>query len=511
MKNSNKLVKKNGVILVAAMAIMLIVAVMCVVLASMLGVTARGSLDYWRSTQAFALAQGGLNWYMEQLANTADWDTTVNQSGISLNPGTFDVVLSNKASPQSDATTATRMDIAVTGKMTGSDGQIVQRTMSQRVWKLPSASKFALYWGRRTGTTLTLTNVAIDGDYWSIGTTAIPAGSAVTDGSAYYPTTENITGAGTYTKVNVGAFPYFSGFTGSTSTYSTPAINSAYYTGLMTNYNSIISACSSSSTINQNANLTLTGNTVCCRTFNTNTTGSGTVTISGNGIIVANRDIFLNTTNTNGRNLVITPSGGDILILAGRTLQVNTGTTGTHSVTISSGARMYSESLSANTQLLDVQNPLTTIDGALLIADRRIQVRNGADITGSTLFVDQASSATNNVLTVTSSGTVVGSAAKPCSLISIAQGSPALAITTSPSVVGFVYQKNATAATGFTNIAGTSSAARASITGTVIANQFTGNAISNANITYDPTAIPNPPPEGFDGFATKDPNSWSGN
>jgi hypothetical protein len=132
-------------------------------------------------------------------------------------------------------------------------------------------------------------------------------------------------------------------------------------------------------------------------------------------------------------------------------------------------------------------------------------------ITNSILFVNRNSnSATNNNLTVTGAVTVGNSATGPCSLISIARGTPALAITTTASVRGFIYQRDSGNA-GFTNIAGTNSSSRVNIIGSIVANQFTSNAISNANITYDPTAIPDPPPEGFDNFATKDPDSWSGN
>ncbi len=496
MRNLNK----RGVSIIAAMAIMLIIAVLTLSMVSMLGVTSRQGLDSLRSAQALGLAQAGLNWYMTQLAGTNDWDTTTNQTGITLGPGTFDVTLSNKAGPQTDSTTVTRMDISVTGKVTGTDGVTLQRAMAQRVWKLPSASKFALFWGRRTGSTLTLNSSTISGDFWSQGSSTF-SGSTISNGKAFRPSTESITGASS----TAITFPYFSGFSGATSTFSTPALATTYYTNLISTYNGMIAG---SGTINQNSNLVLTGNTITCQNFNTNTTVAGAnVTISGNGFIIASRDINLNTTGTNGRTLTISPSRGLIVFLAGRSLTINTGSGGTHPVAVSSGVRFYSASNSANTQLLTVNNANTSIDGTLFLANRRIVVQNSANITGSTLFVDYPGSATNNFLRVTGSGTSVGTAVSPCNLISIGRANAnlasALTVDTGASVTGLLYQYDG-ANTGETDIA------TATITGILIANQFNGNAVSSLTLTYDPSVILDLPPEGFNGFATKDPNTWTG-
>ncbi|MCX5713125.1 MAG: hypothetical protein NTY47_08760, partial [Candidatus Omnitrophica bacterium] len=83
----------------------------------------------------------------------------------------------------------------------------------------------------------------------------------------------------------------------------------------------------------------------------------------------------------------------------------------------------------------------------------------------------------------------------------------ALTVNTSASATGLLYQYD-TANTGTTTLN------TATIIGSVIANQFQGNAITSTTMTNDPVtnplALPDPPQEGFDGFATKDPNSWSG-
>ncbi len=482
--------KNQGVSLVAAIAIMVLASILGLVLASMLGITSRGVVDYERSSQAFGLAQAGVNWYMMSLAGITDWDTATNQTGITLGPGTFDVTVSNQAKPLSDATEATRMDIAVTGKVIGTAGTTIQRTMSQRILKLPSAAKFAVYWGRDTGAWLELrNNTVINGDMWSRGTTTVTAGSSVVGGIAYYADTQDVNGTGTYTKQAI------------TSPYpSMPAITSTYYTDLINTYNAQINADTSSTDITQATNLVLAGNTINCRNFYTN----GNITISGNGFIVVNQHISLHSRLPDAGTLTISPSGGNIVFLAARNFTVNSTQSDT-TVNGNPGIRMYDRSQTTTGQLLTIQNNTTNINGALILANRHILVGSSANLTGSTLFVNNAGSdETNNYLQVTGSGTSVGTVSGPCSLISISRRDPGLIINANASIVGLVYHKD-TANTGYTQID------TATIRGSVIANQYTNDRIVASTITYDPDALPDPPPEGFDGFATKKPNSWSGN
>ncbi len=516
MKNLNK----KGISLIIAVAIMLICSVLGVMMTQLLGVTSRGSVDYLRSTQALGLAQAGLNWQMMQSASTVDWDTLTSQTA-SLGGWIFTTSLSNWAQPQADSTTATRIDIGITGQTTSASGTTIQRTMSQRSFKLPSASKFAIFWGRRTGSTLTLTNVAITGNYWSQGTTAIPGTSSVTDGIAYRPSTEDISGAGSYTEQSITYdtnFGYFGNNDASfTSTFSTPSITTTYYTTLISGYDTAIATSASSTGLSQSSG-----------TFNVsgimrriNVSLTGTVTITGNGTLIANGSSGSNGTmtlgSTSGGPVTIRPdAGGSITFLSRRSMTVNNVTisnTNNPSPDYYPRVRMYSQAAGATSDLLTIRNT-AILDRAFLLSDRRILVQNSTTspvVTDSVLFVDYNSgSATNNNLTVTGTATVGNSASGPCSLISIARGTPALAITTTASVRGLVYQRD-TGNAGFTNIAGTSSASRVNITGSIIANQFTSNAMSNANITYDSSAVADPPPEGFNNFAPKDPNSWSGN
>lgn len=477
MRRSNK----RGVSLIAAIVIVLLVSVLGADLALLLGATARASVDSFRSSQVLGLAQAGLNWYMMRLSEVADWSTEVDQSNVPLGPGTFDVTLTNK--------TSTRIDIEVTGKIGGSDGVTIKRTMSQRARKLPSASKFAVFWGRDTGAWLQLrSGTVISGDMWSAGTAEVMSGCSVTDGVVYRPDTQDVIGAGTFTEVSV------------TSPYpSMPLITSTYYTNLISAYNALIDANASATDIDQVTDLALTGNTVNCRDFSTD----GNITISGYGFIVANRNMELHSTNGDSGTLTISPSGGNIVFIAARNLTVNSTKSDT-AINGSSGIRMYSRSQTATNQLLRVRNNTTNIDGVLLLANRRIIVESSANLTNSTLFVNYQADDTNNYLQVTDSGTSVGTVAGPCSLISISGRDPGLRINNNASVTGLVYHKD-TANTGYTQLDSIT------ITGCVITSQFTNDRIVDSVITYNPSVMPDPPPNGFDGFAVKDDNSWSGN
>jgi len=485
MKNLNKI---KGVSIIAAIAIMLICSILGVVMAQLLGVTSRGSVDYMRSSQAFAAAQAGLNWQMMQLASTANWNSVAGQT-VSLGGWIFTTSLSNWAQPQSDSTTSTRVDISVIGKTSSADAATIQRTMEQQAWKLPSATKFALFWGRDTGAWLELrSNTVVNGDIWSRGTMTVQTGSSVLNGVVYRPDTRDVNGGGTY--IEQAIIPPYPAM---------PAINSSYYTGLINTYNSLIDANSSSTDIDQATDLVLTGNTINCRDFSTD----GNITISGHGFIVANRNMQLHSENNNDGTLAISPSGGNIVFLAARNLEVNSGQSDT-TVTGSSGIRMYSRSETNANQLLTIRNNTTNIDGALILANRRISVQNSANLTDSTFFVNYPGDDSNNYLRVTDSGTTVGTASNPCSLISISPRDPGLIINDNAAVTGLVYHKDA-ANNGYTQIS------TATITGSVIASQYTNDRIVTSTITYDPSAIPDPPPEGFDGFVTKKPNSWEGN
>ena len=518
MKN---LSKEKGVSLVVAIAIMVVTAVLGSAMVSMLGTTSRGSLDYLYATRDLGIAQGGMNWQMMELCNLSNlsgWANAANQTNLSLGNGTFSVVLTNKTAlfnESGSTANVTALNITVTANITGTVNQTITRTMSQRVLRLPSAAKFALFWGKRTGTALTLTNINITGGVWSQGSASIPATSSVSRGTVYCPSSETVSGAGSYTNTTM-VFPYFGNFTGTmNATFSNPQMNITYYTALTDTYNTTIAGCASGTTNNTNSDIVLINNTLCFQTFNTNTVAASTVNITGAGTIVANRDMLLNTAAGSGRTLNIRATTGDILLLAGRSITINAAT-GTNAVNITSNnsagfeVRMYALSTNNNNQLIILSNNNTNVTGGLLLGGRNITVQNGTKMFNVIMFVNDVGVTNNNGLLIRSSGTAVGSASSPCSVISVGRGSPSLQIAENATVTGLVFQDD-TGNIANTTINGTSSSNRVTINGALIANQFNGNAINNATIIYNWSLIPDPPPQGFGGFVTKDSDTWSGN
>jgi hypothetical protein len=235
--------------------------------------------------------------------------------------------------------------------------------------------------------------------------------------------------------------------------------------------------------------------------FSTNYTNPSTNSISGSGSIGTNQNsataIALGSSSSGTRSLTVTPSGGTITFSSSRGITIASGT----STTLNSGVNLYSAG-NANERIY-INNSNTIVSGATIFGNRAITVQSGADVLNSTLYVDYPGTGTNNVLTITGSGTVVGDAATgPCSIISMGRADPSLYIYSSATVRGLVYQYDA-ADSGSVRLASS-----ANITGCVIANELYGPSFSSTTITYDQSAIPDPPPQGFAGFASADVNTW---
>lgn len=466
---------KKAQALIAAIAIIVILALFAVVSASLLGTqTAQTATGLVESTQALYLANAGLEWYLEQLANDNDWTDQVNQTKSFAN-GTFNIEVSN--------ITSSSIDIKSTGLVLGPDGRNRERFLTARAKKIPSAFQFALFWGRNTGSTLQLrNNSTISGDFWSRGNSDVQSGSSVA-GFAYCPDNQDITGSGSFTKVQVSS-PY----------PEMPQLNQTPYSNIVGSFNSYIDTYGTNLDRTQNTNLVLNGDIIGCRNFTT----TGNITISGNGYIVAQQDIDLHSTNAASGTLTVTPSGGNIYFLAARSLTVNSTQSDTN-VTINPGVYLYSRSQTSTTQLLRIRKHSSTntnINSAFIIANRRVIVRGGAQVLNSTFYVSDVSD-TNNYLKIMDSGTLVSG-----SIISVSGRNPGLIINNNASVSGLIYHWGGTS--GYTQLNS------ANITGSVVASQYNNNRIISSTITYDSTSIPSILPEGFDNSVTAESNSWDG-
>lgn len=458
--------KQSGIGLILAIFLIVIGAIIGAIALSLLtGGTASGITDIL-SVRAYGIAYGGMEWYCEQLQNDNDWSDELNQTGIALGSGTFDITI--------DSASSTSVSFTITSAVPGYENQSIQREMSITVNKF--FGPFALYWGRHEATDVEFTsNMTVDGNYWSVGSTEIQSGSSVTNGVAYYGPGEDIYGAGTFSKIEISDSP------------SIPQINETYYDNLMSSYNTMIDAASGGD-YNLSTDLVLSGNTINCRDFDTD----GNITISGNGYIVATRNILLHDHASDSGTLTITPSGGSIYFLADDNIEVDSTKSDTY-VTMDSGVVLYSRRTNRH---INIINDNTAIDGAFIIAVKELSVSDSADLTNCTLYVPDDSAQAS--LIITGSGTTVTTS----NIISVSPANKGLEIEDA-TVSGFVYHYGG--ASGDTKIKD------ATISGTVVCSYYNNHKIEGSTITYDWSSIPSPLPEGFDGLITKETGSWDDN
>ncbi len=224
----------------------------------------------------------------------------------------------------------------------------------------------------------------------------------------------------------------------------------------------------------------------------------GTVSVAGNGYIVCSNagQVLLHSEAGDSGVFTAAPSGGNIYFLSGDDLIVNSTQNDTTAI-FNPGCFLYSRSASGTGRLLRIRNANTAISDAVIIAERRIIVEDGADITDSTLYVDYASSNSNNLLRITDSGTTVSGA-----VISRGRAHPSLQIKSDASVTGLVYQYGS-ADRGRTELDGSSI-----ITGCLLARQLDGNSLGPATITHDLSAVLSNLPPGFSGVSIEC-GSWN--
>ncbi len=560
--------------LIAAILIIVMLSFFATMIASLFATqvsnTASGLAE---STQVFYLAHGGLEWYMQQLAEDSDWTDQINPATQTLGSGTFDIELSNIS--------AGSIDVKAIGKVTGPDQRDRERWVAATIKRTPVIPEYAVFWHQDgPGSQLDFANSSggthVVGDMWSIGSSDIGTNSEVT-GIIYHAQGESITGGGSYTAQELTPSP------------TIPLLDTTYYDGLMADWNSRIDAANvnnhgqtggsnltlnshvdwTGQTINQkniNTNgydITGTNFTVNCRSFNLQTgseidsnasgftinvrnnfamSGSsqinaddyrintsnnftmsgtsavsssnfefylddnfntdGTVSLAGNGYVVCSDagSILLHNANGDSGVFTATPSGGSIYFLSGDSMTVNSNKNDTD-VTLNANCFLYSRNPGGSNDLLRIRNEDTSIDQATIIAERRIIVEKGADVTDSTLYLDRGSGNSNNFLQVTGSSTTVTG-----SLLSQGREYPSLRVRDSASVTGLVYDYDGVGTRGRARVDGSST-----IAGALLVRQFYNDNFGPATITYDSNSIPSPLPNGFDSSRVMvDSGTWDG-
>ncbi|MDD5005480.1 MAG: hypothetical protein PHS93_03130 [Candidatus Omnitrophica bacterium] len=556
--------------LIAAIVIMLILALFGVIGLSLLGTQiGHSATGLAESTQAFYLANAGLEWYMQQLANDNNWSNQVNPPVQSLGPGTFEVTLSNK--------TVNKINVVSTGRVMGPDGRYRESFIQATVRR--SLTKYAVFWNELgPGAQLKFINSGgathVIGDMWSRGTTIIDAHSDVTNGIIYYAQGEKVAGSGSYTAREVKPpFPQI------------PLLDTSYYDKLMDDWNSRIDAADinispGSGDIDLTSNVDWSGKDIAARDINTNgfnITGTdfkvtcrdfnigkaseidshaagftincsrnfnmtedsqinankyrincsnnfnmvdssviksrdfsiyiddnfdtdGKVLVDGNGYIVCSNagQIRLHSDASDSGIFTAIASEGNIYFLSGNDMTVNSDKDDT-AVVLKGACFLYSRNRSGTTNSITIRNKNTKIDGATIIAERRIIVNSGANITNGILYVDYASSDTNNYLQITDNPTQVTG-----SLISRGRNDSSLRINKEASITGLVYQHNDRSTRGRAEVDGDST-----ITGALMVRQFDGDSFGPATVTYNIDSIPLP--NGFQAEeVTIESGSWDG-
>jgi Tfp pilus assembly protein PilE len=123
-----KISNNKGLSLVAVVIVMLIVATLALFIASSMSSGNIAAITDMQAEQAFYIAQAGMEWYLEQLDGTNNWKNppTV-KTNQAFGAGTFSISYANADTKD--------IDVTSTGKVTGWDGNTVQRVITCHVNK----------------------------------------------------------------------------------------------------------------------------------------------------------------------------------------------------------------------------------------------------------------------------------------------------------------------------------------------------------------------------------------
>lgn len=477
----------KGVVLVAVVALMVFVGLFAGVSVSLIATSAGSHYHTILGTQALAIAQGGVNWYLEQLRTDPDW---TDQAGETKNfaEGSFEISILSAGPAE--------ISFRSTGSVPAAgSGVTVRRNMAVTVRKIPRAFRFALFQGEDPGVNLAVNNSSfISGNVWSLGSVQVNAGNTVTDGKVYVPVTRTVSGDGSYTSEQIQP-PYPEMPILSTVTYD-DRISS--YNALISSNNSNVNRTVSSGTFNLNTDPACSGGICRFRNFTTN----GSVTIIGNGLIVANRDLLLHGANglQASTSLTITPGEGESIgFLAGRNLTVGSNN---NNPVIWAGPDCYFYTSSQTLTIRGSQVLLRDID---ILSGSAINVSAGAEILGESMLFLASSGSTLSVTGGAGVTTAEGN------IISFGGGNPGLRIynggtaATNTVVRGLVYFYNPN---NPNNQNMGCLLQNATIQGSVVSNRYTGRQVQNVRLTFDAEAMETFIPEGFDNTVSVKPNTW---
>jgi hypothetical protein len=203
---------KKAQALVAAILIILIGSVIGVTIVSLLGKGSATAVNYIRGKQALFIADGGLEYYLEQLNNqSSSWSTPPTKpSNMALGIGTFTITTSNA---QQDS-----INVTSTATVSGADNISVVRVVSVTATRIsagaPAAFAFFLRGNSPSGLNFTGSTGSVTGNLSSAGNiSGIPVAGLTLNGTsspdslldfptanyAYYQGVANTVISGNYT------------------------------------------------------------------------------------------------------------------------------------------------------------------------------------------------------------------------------------------------------------------------------------------------------------------------
>ena len=359
--------RTKGISLVAVVIVMLIVSTLALLMASSMSSGNIAAITDIQAEQAFYIASAGMECYLELLEADSDWSTPPSVfTNQSFGAGTFTITYSNQATDS--------IDVTSTGKVTGWDGNSVQRVVVQHVTKAAGAgtafSDFAIFYGGGDGAIESeiKKEQTITGDIFVKGDLDISKDCTITG---------NVSATGA---ISVGSGTNISGSTtpNATPPANQPTLTTTYYDNLIT---------------------TAAGQSSGNRTFN-NETISGTIYVNGD-VIIRN-----SLTATGSATIVTTGAvdikgsasiGNNITIISSEELLMRINGTVGKSVTFYSSSNIELKSG------IVLGNGAGAGEGVVLLSPGDIELGNNTTITGF-VFGDDVTVGTNLDLTGNLSG-----------------------------------------------------------------------------------------------------------
>lgn len=118
----------RGISLVAVVIVMLIAATLALLVASFMSSGNISAITDTQADQAFYIAQAGMEWYLENLENNNNWKSPpAVKTNQAFGAGLFSVTYANEDTRDIDVTSS--------GKVTGWDGNLIQRVITCHVNK----------------------------------------------------------------------------------------------------------------------------------------------------------------------------------------------------------------------------------------------------------------------------------------------------------------------------------------------------------------------------------------